>query len=60
MPSYDYKCNTCESSTTLITGIDKKLYIPICSKCKSEMVRDYGLLAVRFKGKGFYSTEKGK
>jgi len=60
MPAYDYKCNTCETSATLITGIDKELSIPICVKCKSEMRRDFSSPVVTFKGKGFYSTEKGK
>ena len=55
MPSYDYKCRTCDSRVSIVTGIDKPLEVPICSACKAEMVRDYGILAVKFKGKGFYS-----
>ena len=58
MPTYDFKCRTCEQSATLITGIDRELMIPRCVKCKTDMVRDYGLLSVRFKGKGFYSNER--
>ena len=57
MPTYDYKCRTCDQSATLITAINRELSIPICSHCKAEMVRDYGSPAVRFKGKGFYSTD---
>lgn len=56
MPNYDYKCRTCDSKVSIVTGIDKPLEVPICSACKAEMVRDYGILAVKFKGKGFYST----
>ena len=58
MPTYDYRCKTCEAGATLVTGIDKDLYIPICAYCKTEMVRDYGSPAVTFKGSGFYSTDK--
>jgi putative FmdB family regulatory protein len=57
VPTYDYKCSTCETSATLITGIHEKLSIPICSHCKAEMVRDYGSPSVKFTGSGFYSTD---
>lgn len=59
MPTYDYKCSDCETSATLITGIDKELSIPICIKCKAEMKRDYGSPSVKFIGKGFYTNERG-
>jgi len=58
MPTYDYKCSTCETSATLITGINEKLYIPVCTKCQAEMKRDFGSPAIKFKGKGFYSNER--
>ena len=58
MPTYDYKCSTCDTSATLITGIHEKLYIPICTKCQAEMKRDFGSPAIKFKGKGFYSNER--
>lgn len=58
MPTYDFKCRTCDNNATLITAIDRELMIPICAKCKTEMVRDYGVLAVQFKGSGFYSLDK--
>ena len=57
MPTYDYKCRTCKASASLVTGIDKELYIPKCPKCRTEMVRDYGSPQVAFKGSGFYSTD---
>ena len=58
MPTYDYRCNTCEARATLVTAINKELTIPYCSKCHQEMRRDYGSPAVTFKGSGFYSTDK--
>ena len=57
MPTYDYKCRTCDQSATLVTAINRELSIPICSHCKAEMVRDYGSPSVKFTGSGFYSTD---
>ena len=57
MPTYDFRCKTCEHKETLITSITKKLSIPYCQACKAEMVRNYGSPGVTFKGQGFYSTD---
>lgn len=59
MPTYDYKCKDCLYTASITTGIDKEIQIPICAKCKIELVRNYGIQSVRFKGSGFYSTDKG-
>lgn len=58
MPSYDYKCKTCDNSVTLVTGIKEQHEIPSCAKCKADMVREYGLGTITFKGSGFYRTDK--
>ena len=58
MPSYDYKCKTCDNTTTLIIGIKEQAQTPICANCKAEMVRSYGIAAVKFKGSGWASKEK--
>lgn len=58
MPAYDYKCKSCEQTATLAIRLQEEIQIPICSKCKSEMVRDYRFGSVAFRGKGFYSTDK--
>jgi putative FmdB family regulatory protein len=60
MPTYDYKCRDCTFTATITTGIKETLNVPICGNCKLELVRDYGLQGIAFKGSGFYSTDKGK
>lgn len=60
MPTYDYKCKECRYTASITTGINKEIQIPICGKCQLELVRDYGVQAVTFKGSGFYTTDKGK
>jgi putative FmdB family regulatory protein len=57
MPNYDYKCRTCENKATIMTSIKDEIKLPICAACKAEMVRDYGVLGVSFKGGGFYSVD---
>jgi putative FmdB family regulatory protein len=60
MPTYDYKCRDCSFTASISTGINTEVKIPICGKCKIDLVRDYGIQSVSFKGSGFYTTDKGK
>jgi putative FmdB family regulatory protein len=60
MPTYDYKCRDCNNTATLITSIHEEIKIPICAKCKQDMIRDYKSPGVSFTGSGFYTTDKGK
>jgi len=57
MPSYDYKCNGCRHSVTIVNAIEDKRPTPKCLACQVDMVRDYGTVAVTFKGQGFASNE---
>ena len=58
MPTYDYKCNTCEQTITIYAGIEEEVLTPICAHCQADMVRDYNFRSFKFNGKGFYSTDK--
>jgi predicted nucleic acid-binding Zn ribbon protein len=58
VPTYDYKCNTCEQTITIAAGIEEEVETPICVKCKEGMARDYNFRSFKFNGKGFYSTDK--
>jgi len=49
MPTYDYKCNTCDQTITIAAGIEEEVSTPI---------RDYNFRSFKFNGKGFYSTDK--
>ena len=56
MPSYDYKCGSCENRVTIVAGIKKDHQVPVCVNCKSPMRREYASPPVKFIGKDFYST----
>lgn len=56
MPSYDYKCGSCENRVTIVAGIKKDHQVPVCVNCKSPMKREYASPPVKFIGKDFYST----
>lgn len=58
MPSYDYFCKGCDNTTTLVVGIKEELKAPICIDCKAEMVRSFGVTAIKFNGSGWASKEK--
>lgn len=53
MPSYDFYCRECGDAVTIATSIQEKLTAPICAKCKSEMIRSFGVQAIQFKGTGW-------
>ena len=57
MPSYGYACKICESTITIVNAIQDKRPTPKCLRCQSDMVREYGVVAVTFKGLGFASNE---
>jgi putative FmdB family regulatory protein len=59
MPAYDYKCQECENTITIIRGIADDEQTPICAHCAREMTRSYDSApSVTFKGNGFYKTDK--
>jgi putative FmdB family regulatory protein len=54
MPAYDYKCNTCDYTMTIIRGIAEDELKPICVKYQAEMCRSYDSApAVQFLGIGW-------
>lgn len=53
MPTYDFRCNTCDATATVATRLTETLTSPVCVKCALEMVRVYGVGAVTFKGTGW-------
>jgi putative FmdB family regulatory protein len=58
MPSYDYKCKSCDNTVSLVVSIKDDPQTPVCVDCKAEMVRSYGIQAVQFKGSGWASKTK--
>jgi putative FmdB family regulatory protein len=58
MPTYDYKCSTCEQAVTIVARIDQTVTPPGCAKCAAVMKRKFWPIVAQFKGSGFYSTDK--
>ena len=57
MPSYDYKCGSCENLVTIVAGINKKIDPPVCVNCKSAMNKLFSAPPIQFKGGGFNSKK---
>ena len=53
MPTYKYKCNTCDLTITVIQRMADATYTPICVNCSKELVREYESPAITFKGTGW-------
>lgn len=56
MPTYEYKCNSCELSFEQRQGFDAE---PVCTcpRCQNEAQRLFRPAPIIFKGKGFYVTD---
>ncbi len=53
MPTYDYKCNTCDLKMSVIRGIQEPERTPLCVNCAKDLVRVYDPPAVTFMGIGW-------
>jgi predicted nucleic acid-binding Zn ribbon protein len=58
MPDYAWKCRFCDFIQTVWKAFAAEWIIPICPNCDTEMIRDYRISGVHFKGNGFYQTDK--
>jgi putative FmdB family regulatory protein len=58
MPTYEYTCLNCQTSSQVNRGINDKEEEVICDTCKKAMKRVYSVGAVTFNGSGFYSKDK--
>ena len=59
MPVYEYGCKECSSHYDLWQKFSEKPII-ICPFCLGKVYRVIQPTPVIFKGKGFYSTDKGR
>jgi putative FmdB family regulatory protein len=53
MPTYDYKCKTCDLKMIVIRKINEPERTPICINCVKDLVRVYESPAVAFMGIGW-------
>ena len=57
MPTYDYRCDSCEHRFELTQSI-KDDPITVCPNCGEEaVVKVFGVPGIAFKGSGFYKTD---
>jgi putative FmdB family regulatory protein len=59
MPTYEYNCIECETSTDVVRKFNEDEILPLCPKCGYKMVRVYTPAGIQFKGSGFYKTDNG-
>jgi putative FmdB family regulatory protein len=57
MPMYEYRCPICNTQMELELSMDHDLVR--CTDCGAQANRIYSVPGIVFKGKGFYSTDKG-
>ncbi len=60
MPTYLYECGTCEQKASITRSVKDAEKTTACIACGKEIIRIYGLAAVKFAGGGFYTTDKGR
>lgn len=55
MPTYEFKC--CDNSVSVNASMSE-IKTPTCGKCLQPMARVYSIQGIKFKGSGFYTTDK--
>ena len=53
MPTYVYICENCGGRKQVVAEIQEQVQAPYCELCELNMVRLFGVGAVRFKGGGW-------
>lgn len=53
MPDYAYKCRFCKYTIDVFKEFAAEWVIPICPNCNTDMIRDYRVAGVHFKGSGW-------
>jgi putative FmdB family regulatory protein len=57
MPSYEYKCQTCEQTMNVVRSIYSNDPGYFCGNCNKPMIQVLGGVAVSFKGGGWAHKE---
>jgi putative FmdB family regulatory protein len=53
MPTYIYICENCGGRKTVVADINEEVPKPYCDLCGLDMVRLFGVGAIRFNGGGW-------
>jgi putative FmdB family regulatory protein len=59
MPLYEYRCGNGHTMQTVRSIHEDEPALVECPQCSSPMHQVLGGVAITFKGKGFYTTDKG-
>ena len=59
MPTYHYKCKSCEHEFQVQQAITDSA-LTECPNCGGELRKVFGKVGVTFKGSGFYRTDNAK
>lgn len=51
MPSYDYKCEFCQTQVELALPVDHE--VPECAGCRGKLKRLWSAVPIHFKGDGW-------
>lgn len=56
---YSFTCKDCKTEFDIVSSLGTASFAKVaCPSCRSENVkREYKILGVHFKGKGFYTTD---
>lgn len=57
MPTYQFKCEECNSEISHLIPLNTSLNAPKCPDCKKDMIRVYGAISVAFRGSGWGSSK---
>jgi putative FmdB family regulatory protein len=53
MPTYTYICENCGGRKQIIADINEEVPMPYCELCELDMVRFFGIQAIKFNGGGW-------
>ena len=53
MPMYVFICNNCGITEKVVAEINEQLQTPYCGLCELDMVRLFGVGAIKFNGGGW-------
>lgn len=57
MANYEYKCEKCNTTTTINKPMSECSREEFCSKCKNKLSRVYSVGMTRYNGSGYYDTD---
>ena len=57
MPSYDFRCTSCDHRFEIVRPVSRAADAECCPECKADAKRVFSPVGVVFKGSGFHNTD---